>query len=510
MFILPAAGPEQQAPRGTLAPWIEWRVRNSFNRRVFLRLQEACGYRPLPWQAEAHLAGATLAGQQDHKAAIGGFGAGKTAFGAAELLSMVLANPGAIWLACEPSYDQIQEVMIPAWEEAVFRLESHGYPVSVRGPKGIRGGPQQDELVCGGRVLFRSYAVLEKLRGLEAAGAWTDEIDTVIDPDKVWAILLSRVRLTKTKRRRATRGQVPISWRQIVATTTPQGIRGCVRAFDSARRAAIAEDRREDLRQWYWTRITWRDNHHLPADYADNMRSTYSRRRWEQEAEAKILAPESAIYAEYDERHQLLWPAFDPSLPYDLGVDGGDEFPHVLWIQRLGDHRAVVFDELCEDMGRDQCVAEVKARCARMGKPPRYIAIDRNPPAIRSLFQRAFGTSTVRWAMTRDQLDVNSGIETVRALFDPVMGDPRLFVAEHLTQHPPRRGIHRCLRNYRYQQRPDGSITNRPYKDWIHDHGADALRYWAVLVGTDPGPSVRVTSRYGPGGGGDFKLPHQR
>jgi hypothetical protein len=44
-----------------------------------------------------------------------------------------------------------------------------------------------------------------------------------------------------------------------------------------------------------------------------------------------------------------------------------------------------------------------------------------------------------------------------------------------------RRGIVRCMRNYSYATTATGEVTPHPKKDNVHDHGADALRMWAVM-----------------------------
>ena len=485
-------GLRSEAPK--MRRWLQWRREAAHSRAAIVSLaMRATGFVPLPWQAELALAGPrSLEEGVGHKLAMGGFGAGKTDTGAFDLFCAVLANPGMRFLAAAPTYDQVEGVLIPAWERLVDAAAKRGFRVSW---KGVGATSLVDNLVCGGRVYFRSYSKVGNLLGFQFSSVWLDELDTVMRPRDVWDTIHSRVR------------QPGAQWRQVSVTTTPdQGESGVAGMWSAARRDAP--------RSWYWVRGTALDNKHLtpsPQAYVDGLAATMSKREFAVKVMAEIARSPLVVLQEYDDRHVRPW-RYDPGLPYDLVLDGGDQWPHYLWVQRHPAGWSIVFDEYCPDqVPRDKVRAEVEARCHRLGRPPEHVGMDRAVTDDRKWALAAFPGSYITWCRTAREQSVQDGLEDIRALLDPAIGEPRLFVAEHLTgQDAPRRGIDRCLRSYRYRQRADGSVDLEPWKDNIHDHGIDALRYWVVLIGGGKGAAaVRFvghhTSRSG-GSRGDRRL----
>ena len=442
----------------------------------------ATSYRPMRYMVSAHLGGLTLpewdakkgiwTSAKTNKLELGGIGAGKTAVGGAELTMGAIANPGGWHLMTGPTHDQVSNVNLPHWERYVEELEQSGYPIA--SGKWHKSAKQQT-LVCGGKVFARTYGKVGGLLGFEFTTAWLDEIETIPRSLEVWDTIDGRIRRPGAQ------------WRQILGTTTPNGLRGVVAKFHLARLEAMdIEDpvkRNQALSRWVWHRNTALDNPHLPANYLDGLRAHYSSRRWRQEVLAEILRPASVIWDEFDlDRHLTDFRSFSyTQMEYDLAYDAGDQYPHVLWVARDAQGRAIVFDELCVDnIPSGKLHEEIVQRCKALRREPTYIVCDRAVKREIGWAREQFPMSTVAKMDSRLEQSVSEGIEVVRDLLDPYERAPQLLFARHLGDTEGRRGILKCMQNYSYKTDMHGVITSIPHKDNIHDHGADALRMLCV------------------------------
>lgn len=472
------------------------------DRESALELLEQAGYQPLEWQERAHLHDCD--GLRVNKYAVCGLGAGKSEWEVHEGAICAMLNPGSWGVFAAPTYDQLKSILLPRWQDLMERLARAGTPLS----KKFHLTEMYDELWCGGRVYFRSLSKIHNLRGFEFAWAGGDELESVINARLVWDVLSGRVRQKAY-------------FREMFGGSTPRGLQGIVEVFLQARAQArgsvAAKDNsavEEGLRQWFTIRATSADNPFLPPDYLAMQRATYSKRRWEEEVEAQILKPETAVFPEVDpDVHVIDWPRpwrevggrkvanklYDRTIEYDLAYDAGDQYPHVLWVQRTVDGTSVIVDELCEDQwppGRLH--DEILERCKLIGRDPSLAVGDRAVKDELSWLQDAFPRTSVRRMVSRVQQSVLQGIEVVRERLDPVRGGrPKLFIARHLVDRPARRGVWNCFRNYRYQKRADGTLAPDPYKDNIHDHGMDAVRMLMVaLYGEGAADVYSIPRRY--------------
>lgn len=507
------------APKWSTTTWEQTRERlgSTRDRRGALAYLIQAGYAPLDWQRRAHLQDS--GSRRTHKLAVCGLGSGKTEWGVAEAIILAIMNPGRDGVITAPTYDLLTEEIVPRFLERCEQLAEAGTPILRRYHK----TRAYAELWCGGRVYFRSLQNVHNLRGREFAWAWVDEIETLINATLVWDVLSGRVRQ---------RAHI----RQVYATSTPRGLRGCVELFVQARariRGAESVDvdgvdcvrvrdgadwvtvpRVEALRSWLTVRATSEDNPHLPADYLDGIRATYSKRRWDEEVLALILKPETAVWPEIDaDLHLVSWPApsdrkFDRTLPYDIVYDAGDSFPHVLWIQRWVDGTCVVVDELCEDgWPLSKLHDEILRRSALYGRQPENVIADRAVKSEIGWLMDVFPKAVAHRMRTRASQSVMEGVELVRDRLDPIAGLPKLIFARRLAESncsdpkggrtAPRRGIWRCMREYRHKLRSDGTISPEPYKDNVHDHGADCVRMHQVaLFGPDQTAINTIPRRY--------------
>ena len=446
------------------------------DRRELLRfLCAATGYEPLPHQLRAHLAHAERADEASHKLFLGGVGAGKTKWGAAETVAMAIANPGSNLCVLAPTFDQILHVVVPELRHLFDEMAARGYPLAKR----WKHSTACFELVGGGRLFARSFDRVDSIRGFQFSAIHLDETSMARRPTYVFDTLQGRLRDSHANKL------------QIHVTTTPRGLHGVVGKFIAHRDAAGGLPPAEASaarRGWWVGRAPTMANTHLPPGYVESLKAGYSTRQWQQEVEAKILRPESSVFPEFSrERHMRPW-RYDPTIgAYDLAIDWGHSHPAVLFIQRIpGTGELVIFDEFVEDnVPRDHLRQYIRRACDKLGRPPSNIAADRAVKSENSWAIHTFTSTRLHVMRSRQQQDIRNGLECVRAMLDPVDRAPLLYVADHLAQDPPRRGIVPSLEKYRYRQRSDGSLSPEPYKCNVFDHQIDALRYHVVGCGMD-------------------------
>lgn len=433
------------------------------------------GYVPLPHQLRAHLAHASNADEASHKLFLGGIGAGKTKWGAAETVAMAIANPGSNLCVLAPTFDQILHVVVPEIRHLFDEAASRGFPLAKR----WKHSTACFELVGGGRLFARSFDRVDSIRGFQFCSIHLDETSMARRPAYVFDTLQGRLRDTRANKL------------QIHVTTTPRGLHGVVAKFIAHREGAglLEADRATaERRAWWVGRAPTMSNTHLPSGYVESLKAGYSQRQWEQEVEAKILRPQTAVYPEFTrERHLRPWRYDSTISAYDLAVDWGHSHPAVLFIQRIpGTGEAVVFDEFVEDnVPRDHLRAYIKRACDKLGRPPVNIAADRAVKSENAWAMKTFPSARLHTMRTRQHQDIRNGIECVRAMLDPVDSGPLLFIADHLATKAPKRGIVKAFEGYRYKQRADGTLSQEPWKSNVEDHAQDAIRYWVVGCGLD-------------------------
>ena len=451
--------------------WADFREDVGRRRDHWRALQLICaatGYKPLPHQLRAHVSPAR------HKLLLGGVGSGKTRFSMVEVAKLVICNPGDGLMSAilAPTFDGVIHVLRPELENIFNALARMGCPLVRRYHKSMA----KYDMIDGSSLLLRSAHRIESLRGFNLATIAIDESEAFASPDYVFNVLSARLR-------------AKCNITQIHCTSTPKGYRGLPKMWHQARQT-------EDRDNWYCARATSMDNTYLPDGYIDSLRSSYSKRAWEQEIGGRVLRASHGVYSEFSpQTHVKQW-KFSPMLPYDIAIDWGYNRPYFALIQRLPDGSAILFDEFYEDeipIARQKQWLTNKVK--QLGKEPEHIAADR---AVRDLNQWAIYTFQKTYfhrMESKKEQNILNGVERVRELLDPLEGPPRFFIAEHLTKTDnPRAAIH-AMQNYAWATDRNGEITTeRPEKDGYTDHCADAIRYWAVAVGSDKQP-VRVIQR---------------
>ena len=478
----------------TIKPWEDLRRELGESRDRAALLQFFCavsGYRPLPHQIRAHLAGSSKPGEITAKMLLGGIGAGKTYFAAAETVMLFIVaeiGRGASAAVVAPTFDQCIHCVVPAIRQFSDVMASNGFPIFKR----WKHSTATFEGVSGGRLYVRSADRIDSLRGFSFSFVHIDESEAMRRPSYVFDTLLGRIRDTSAP------------YLQMHVTTTPRGMGGVVGKFLERRTQAdampVAEADRIK-RQWWIGRAPTRANIHLPPGYLESLKAGYSKRQWSQEVEAKLLRPEGCVFSMFDRSTHLRPWRYDATISaYTMAVDWGHSHPSVLFMQQTHDGAVVIFDEYCEDnIPRDHLRDYIVRACKKLGRPPTDIAADRAVKSENQWLRGAFPSTRVHTMQTRQDQDIRTGIQVIEAALEPVKGPPRLYVAQHLSQNQQPRGIVRCFEGYRWAKLASGQTSDRPAKDGRFDHSLDALRYAAVAFLFDDKSAYVIGRTHGGG-----------
>jgi len=429
-------------------------------------ISAATGYVPLDHQLRGHLSTARF------KLLCGGVGCGKTLFSMSHLVLLCLLNElktNSIVLG--PSFSQVQAVLLPVFLDICEKFKEMGAPILKRYHRSYA----RADLVGGGKIYFRSFARAENLRGYEVATACIDESEVSAKPQREWDIIQARLRQTANVR-------------ELWVSTTPRGYRGIPRLFLQMRK-----DKKERP-NWWTGRASSTENPHLPEGFVDSLKAGYSKRAWEQECYGAILRPSHQVWSEFSlARHVRPWPAFDPALPYHIISDWGFAHPYYGFIQIAKDGSGVLFDEIHRDEWPiDHQKAELIKRVRALGVEPVHFVGDR---AVREMCSWAIGAFPKTWfhrMRTKAHQRIDYGIECVRELLDPLEGSPKFYIAEHLAASEEPRSMVQTMQSYAWRVDREGQIIEgEAQKNNVHDHQADALRYWAVALHSDKqGPQL--------------------
>ncbi len=177
---------------------------------------------------------------------VAGFGSGKSFVVARKAVMLSMANPGCDSIVCEPTFPLLTQILIPEMVEALdyfnveytFRKGESIFYCTIEG--------QETRIIC------KSMENYDRLIGINASHVILDEFDVSKKELAMAAYikLLGRIRV----------GNV----RQMVICSTPEGYRAMYKIF--------VEDMGEGKRL---IKAKTTDNHHLPVDYIETMRSQY-------------------------------------------------------------------------------------------------------------------------------------------------------------------------------------------------------------------------------------------
>jgi len=433
-------------------------------------LMESVGLGPLT-QAQARFMNAP----HPSRLFLGGIGSGKTAVGLLACLTEALdpsgINRGLPVGIFAPTFRQSKRIHVARVLDMLNHWERiHGWSL-------LRRFHRSDfimELRGGAELWFLSYSKdVDRLRGLELCAAYVDEIEQVPDPASVWGLIGGRVRIGTARK-----------W----ASTTPKGYRGVPRLFlDNLR-----NDPDAGLHHMVVSRST--DNPYLSPQFIKDCRQNMSRRAFRAEIECSLLRSADVVFPEFrKEQHpigHLIRYRHQPGTQWWLSCDWGYSHASFLCWARIktptGDVD-VCFKELHpDDTPVDRQRTMIRNLARDLGREPQACYVDRADPRQNRWLMTEFPSAQVTWMHTRGQQSQWNGVETFRALLDPMGEDlqvdklnpPKLAIADHLVRCESERGIIRSLENLR-RRIVNNELTDEILKDNVHDHSVDSALYFA-------------------------------
>jgi len=407
---------------------------------------------------------------QPNRLYLGGIGSGKTAVGLLACVTEALRpeNRGLPIGVFAPTFRQSKRIhvarilaMLDHWERAkgwslVRRFHRSDFILELRG---------------GAELWFLSFAKdVDRLRGIELAGAYVDEIEQVPDPAAIWALISGRVRIGSSRK-----------W----ATTTPKGYRGVPRLFVEALQGGS--------KIHHLVKSTSMDNPYLDAEVVADWKANLSRRSWRSEVECSLLRSPDVVFPEFvkkrwpdghliDHRHQY-------GDPWFLSCDWGYSHASFLaWqrIERDGTEIDVCFlEEHPDDTPMDRQRGMIRDMAKKLGREPLACYTDRADPRQNRWLMNEFRSAQIITMQSRAQQSQWGGMETIRALLDP-MGDaqadelnpPKLAFSTGLLHCDGDRGIVRSFEMLR-RRTVNNELVDEVLKDNVFDHAIDSCAYMA-------------------------------
>ena len=459
-------------------------------------------YVPFGAQVEAHNA------PEDIVFMAGGWGSGKTWWLIAEALRGCAANPGRAGAIVSPTF--------PLQRRTIYRALVDLLPGATRWPSGsdnarrclgpmVRSWSSRDRVLSmwnGSEIVFASAEEPGSLEGATYSWACLDEPRLV--RHDAWRILNSRVRDPASRKlRRSIAGVPSMGW---LWSEFHQPMPGrCV------------------------VRASTEDNPHLPEGYVAHMNLSERMARAYLHGEWVVL--EGVVFWNYGD-DSLVDVEPEPDRPTYGFIDFGGRRPYFGLVQEVEGIGEVVVDEVvCVDVLEARHARDIADHLRSLGVTMLDCYCDpagkaRNPQSGLSslrVYQDVWTemgvlSGRMLWPVGAVEKHIPNGVEVVRARLQSHDGTRSLFVARRLTDSSrtgryPRGavGIHGAMMGYRYPaNRPTNDL---PKKDGVHDHPADALRYYCVgrygvldapdIAALNQGLSSAPSMGYG---GGDFGL----
>jgi len=407
-------------------------------------------YRPLPHQRAFHLDRTT------YRLFRGGVGSGKTLAGGAESVRLAIENSGYDGLIVAPTWGILHRTTLRTFLQLLPKQLIHAQRKSER----------YIEMVNGSRIYYGSADRPDTLEGANLAWAWGDE--GRYWSREAWQILIARVRAPGAP------------FRSIVVTSTPS--------------MGWLFDEWGEHRQGYRDFVArTSDNPHLPSDYDEALRRSYSEALYNQYAGGEWGIGDAQVFSEFDLKVHVPMALAPPAgSVVDLAVDPGIRRPAVLYLQGYETHCPVHGDNTdgCihvvgefhpNDCPTYQLAYEIRYDMQRRGWLPGTMYIDpagaqRNVQTGRrdvEVFEAA--GFEVEYSHDPVMRSVSVGTDHIRSLLRPVSGAPRLYFDDSLaSKDASPRGVVRALARAEKDEKREG---NSYKKDGELDHVLDTLRY---------------------------------
>jgi hypothetical protein len=402
-----------------------------------------------------------------HRFFCAGRGAGKSWTLTLDVLLRALANPGVPGALLGRTERDLSRNLLPFLRD---HLETLRKATGIDYVQRYSKADQVLELRNGATVHWRGYERIDKLRGQNLAWCALDEVCwSETDEITVWETVAATVRL-------------PCPRPGLAVASSPNGMRGITRLF--------ADRQSERDPAWWVTRCTSWDNPYLGRDVIESWRKAMSERRYQQEVMAYALRPSSVVFPEFDTSRHIIahdWRAHEAGARWVFGVDWGVARAVAVAIQVLPDGRWIVVDERVErPRSSGHWRQTVQTLIDTYSSAPYLIAADRAIPGENQWLRSVWGSrrTIVMPLSTRHDQYVRHGVTAVSDMLAPVDAPPTLLFSSSLprTYDGDLQGIVPSMQGYRYVCDRSGTPTDRIYKDNVHDHAIDSLRY-AIVAG---------------------------
>jgi len=210
-------------------------------------------------------------------------------------------------------------------------------------------------------------------------------------------------------------------------------------------------------------------------DDAISQKRRSSRAAWESEMLCRQPNREDAVFPEFDTSCHVRQLSYNSNLPLYRSIDFGFSNPLAcLLIQVDSEDRVLVLDEHLKS--RTTLAEQARLIKERWPWPVEVSYCDpagqqRNEITGTAVVQEmaALGIP-LRWRGSR----ILDGIELIRSFLSPACGPGRLYVS------PKCENLIRAFHALQYSRAANGTLSELPEKDGVHDHVIDALRYFFV------------------------------
>lgn len=361
---------------------------------------------------------------------LGGVGSGKTAIGWMNAVKFSIDYPGSMGVIISPTYTNLRDVIlkemdawVPEWKIEEFNKTD-----------------KQLTLKNGSIILFRAAdneRSIERLRGMSIAWFWIDEV-TLLHKN-IWNVMVGRIRQKGFPHKAWLTGTPKMNW-----------------VFDEF----IDEKTRITTDDEYKivSEVSTDTNIHLPADYINTLKKTYSGKFYDQEILGKFVAFEGLIYtlteANWVPNSEIKQMKFDRIV---YGIDFGFQNPtSIVVFGRLGDRVYVIGEYYARKMSEGDIVTVMESFYDYYGSGFCYC----DPSEPRTIDK--LKESGIR-AVKADN-DVLSGIRAVEQGF----GSGKLIINDVC------QNIRNECKTYVWAD----TAKEQPVK--VNDHAMDALRYGYV------------------------------
>ena len=401
-------------------------------------------YGPMPHQVPLHQSEARF------RVIVGGRRVGKSKSCLHEVLRhcFMTQNGLAWWVA--PTYTEAREVGL---QEFIDVYEDIRPAVS-----SFHRSNMKVVFTNGSRLYFKGADRRDSLRGRGLTFCMLDEV-AFIQPD-IWYKVI-RPALSDRKGR-------------AVLATTPNGRNWLHALFTQA--ASLAN----------WERYHWPSalNPLMTADELDDARATLSDMEYRQEFLGEFVNRSGKVYSDFGEANQIDVFKLDPTLhEIFIGADFGYANPAAILFFAVDRRTELVtqWDEIYGSrMTMEDIEAQISLKLRDQGIQPRHVAAVFTDPAgnAEEITSGISPVDSLRKTFRVDNkgTEIAPGLALVRSYIKNAKGDVRFRILRKCVN------TINSFEGYCYPPAGtmDASIKEVPFKDGLHDHACDAVRYFFV------------------------------